>query len=243
MSLPANAQTKARGQASPASARRHARVLLIDDDADTRELLAVVLAQDGCDITQAGDVASGLGHLRQGGFQLVITDYELPDGSGGELLGQAARERLLRDCAVLVVTGHPDPENLGEVPVIPKPFDPQSLRKQVRHILEGAAPAAAPAPRTEGIELVLYVAHGSPASKLAERNARRILDTLPASAARLEVRDVAAHPREAERDRILFAPTLVARCRPPVWMVGSLRNPAALLGLLSVCGAHTGRAT
>ena len=222
---------------SPAELQEKVRVLLVDDDADIRDLLAVVLEQDGCAITQAGDVATALRLLRAGGFKLLITDYELPDGSGGQLLGQAARERLLQDCAVLVVTGYPDPEDVGAAPVIAKPFDPDALRKQVRHILERAAPAAAsPAAAVGGIELVLYVARNSPASKLAERNARRILQDVPAGTGHLVIRDVAEHPQEAERDRILFVPTLVARCTPPVWVVGSLKNRAALLGVLSLCG-------
>ena len=46
------------------------------------------------------------------------------------------------------------------------------------------------------------------------------------------------------RRLLLFVPTLVARCTPPVWVVGSLKNRAALLGILSLCGApDTGRAT
>jgi DNA-binding response OmpR family regulator len=213
-----------------------ARVLLVDDDADLRELLAVALSRDGWDTAQAGDAEGGLSLLRRGGFDLVITDYELPDKTGGQLLAEAARERLLGGCAVLVVTGHPDPEDVGEAPVIRKPFDVDALRKQVRHILERSA-RPAPVPGGPGLELVLYVARGSPTSRIAERNVRRILESSAAGRARLEVRDVADHPTEAERDRILFVPTLVARCAPPIWMVGSLKNPAALLGVLAICGA------
>jgi DNA-binding response OmpR family regulator len=212
-----------------------ARVLLVDDDADLRELLALALSRDGWDTTQAGDAETGLNLLRQSGFDLVITDYELPDKTGGQLLLQAARERLLGRCAVLVVTGHPDPADVGSAPVIHKPFDIDALRAQVRHILEQSPRPAPAAPGGPGVELVLYVARGSPASRLAERNVRRILEGSAAGHARLEVRDVAEHPAEAEADRILFVPTLVARCTPPVWMVGSLKNPAALLGVLALC--------
>jgi DNA-binding response OmpR family regulator len=220
---------------------RPARILLVDDDGDTREMLAVVLAREGWEVRQADDVGAGLRHLREGGFDVLITDYELPDGTGGQLLMDAARERLLRHCAVLVLTGHPDPADVGGVPVIRKPFDPDALRKQVRGIL--ARPPASPMPEetaSAAIELVLYVARESPASRLAERNVRKILERSPPGTARLEVRDVAEHPAEAEEDRILFVPTLVARCAPPVWMVGNLRDPAALLGVLALCGAGGG---
>jgi DNA-binding response OmpR family regulator len=226
-----------RKHAASSAVSPSARVLLVDDDADTREMVAVALARDGWQVSQAGDAETGLRLLREGGFRLVITDYELPDHTGGELLTEAARERLLQSCAVLVVTGHPDPADVGAAPVIRKPFDIEALRRQVKSILAPAkAPAATPAAGA-GIELVLYISRGSPASKLAERNARRILERQKGGAARLEVRDVAEHPQEAERDRILFVPTLLARCAPPIWVVGNLRDPSALLGILSLCGA------
>jgi DNA-binding response OmpR family regulator len=213
------------------------RILLVDDDADTRELMAIGLSRDGWRVSQAGDAESGLGLLREGGCHLLITDYELPDHTGGHLLAVAARERLLSSCAVLVVTGHPDPEDVGSAPVIRKPFDLDALRQQVKGILDRTnAPVPDAKATGAAVELVLYVARGSPASRLAERNARRILER-DGAAATLEVRDVAEHPVEAERDRILFVPTLVARCAPPVWLVGSLRDPRALLAILSLCSA------
>jgi DNA-binding response OmpR family regulator len=215
------------------------RILVVDDDDDLREVLALSLSQDGYDIRQAGGTEAALGALRQGGFDLLITDYELPDGTGAQLLRTAAGERLLRDCAVLVVTGHPEPEGVGAAPVISKPFDLDALRRQVRHIVErSAVPDAAASPSApQGIDLVLYVTHGSPPSKIAERNLRQILERASGAAVHLEVRDVGQRPRDAERDRILFVPTLVVRCSPPVWVVGALRNPAALLGILALCCA------
>jgi len=236
-----------------ASTTTTGRILVVDDDEDLRDLLVLALGQDGWHIDQAADAQQALAHLRRGGFNLVITDYDLPGRTGGQMLAEAARERLLSNCAVLVVTGHPNPGDVGESPVITKPFDLDVLRRQVRRILETAETAASPAtvppaakpkaPATApaaapaaGVELVLYVARPSTASRLAERNLRRILEGLPGGAARLTVRDVADHPKEAERDRILFAPTLVVRCATPMWVVGNLRNPAALIGILDLCG-------
>jgi|KBSSwiStaDraftv2_1062776.scaffolds.fasta_scaffold15992_4 DNA-binding response OmpR family regulator len=229
-------------RAAPSAAASPARILLVDDDADTRELMATALSRDGWQVSQAGDADGGLRLLREGGFRLVISDYELPDQTGAQLLGAAAGEGLLQSCAVLVVTGHPDPADVGSAPVIRKPFDIDALRRQVKGILDTSkAPAAPPRPAAAGIELVLYVARGSPPSKVAERNARRILERHGDGAAALEVRDVAQHPEEAERDRILFVPTLVVRCSPPIWLVGNLKDPSALLGILSLCCAPATR--
>ena len=222
-------------QPAVSAAPKPARILLVDDDADTRELVALALSRDGWRVRQAGDAQSGLTLLRQGGFHLLITDYELPDHTGGQLLAMAARERLLSSCAVLVVTGHPGPEDVGTAPIIRKPFDIDALRQQVRSILDRPEPPVPHArPTGPTVALVLYVARDSPASRLAERNARRILERHGA-AATLEIRDVAEHAEEAEADRIRFVPTLVARCEPPVWLVGSLRDPKALLGILALC--------
>ena len=234
-------QKQSRVRARTAAPTARPRILVVDDDADLRDLLVLALGQDGWQIDQAKDAHEALALLRRGGFSLVITDYDLPGRTGGQMLAEAAKERLLRDCAVLVVTGHPDPGDVGEAPVIAKPFDLDVLRRQVRHILErtkakAPVPAAATQAQPAGVELVLYVARSSTASRLAHRNLRRILDGLPAGMARLTIRDVAEHPREAERDRILFAPTLVVRCAAPIWVVGNLRNPAALVGILDLCG-------
>jgi DNA-binding response OmpR family regulator len=217
------------------------RVLLVDDDDDTRDLLRFVLAQDGYLVDDVQNAESALEHLRKGGYRLVVTDYDLPGKTGAQLLRQATLERLLEGCAVLVVTAHSDPEDVGAAPVIHKPLDVEAFRRQVRGILEahGAAPvsagkgaAAAGAPVT----IVLYVHRGTPPSRRAERNARQILGRIGEAKVRFELRDVAEHEREAEADRIVFVPTVVVKCNPPAWIVGDLRQPNALLDVLCMCG-------
>src|SRR5712691_5941251 len=153
------------------------RVLLVDDD-DARDLLRFVLVQDGYLVDDVQHPESALEHLRKGGYRLVVTDYDLPGKTGAQLLRQATRERLLEGCAVLVVTAHSDPEDVGTAPVIHKPLDVEAFRRQVRGILEThgsapvsggkGAPAGAPA-----VTIVLYVHRDTPASRRAERNARQ----------------------------------------------------------------------
>jgi DNA-binding response OmpR family regulator len=217
------------------------RVLLVDDDDDTRDLLRFVLVQDGYLVDDVQHPESALEHLRKGGYRLVVTDYDLPGKTGAQLLRQATRERLLEGCAVLVVTAHSDPEDVGTAPVIHKPLDVEAFRRQVRGILEThgsapvsggkGAPAGAPA-----VTIVLYVHRDTPASRRAERNARQILGRIGEASVRFELRDVAEHQSEAEADRIVFVPTVVVKCTPPVWIVGDLRQPHALFDVLCMCG-------
>jgi len=217
------------------------RVLLVDDDDDTRDLLRFVLAQDGYLVEDVQNAESALEHLRQGSYRLVVTDYDLPGKTGAQLLRQATLERLLEGCAVLVVTAHSDPADVGEAPVIHKPLDVEAFRRQVRGILEthGSASVSAGKGAPAGaaaVTIVLYVHRDTPPSRRAERNAREILGRIGEAGVRFELRDVAEHPSEAEADRIVFVPTIVVKCHPPVWIVGDLRQPQALFDVLCLCG-------
>src|SRR5258708_37329871 len=76
------------------------RVLLVDDDDDTRDLLRFVLVQDGYLVDDGQHPQSALEHLRKGGYRLVVTDYDPPGKTGGPLPQQPPRERPLVGCAV-----------------------------------------------------------------------------------------------------------------------------------------------
>ena len=62
------------------------RILLVEDDADTRRILARLLRGRGCDVTTAGGVAEAVGFADQSSFDLLISDLGLPDGTGNDLL-------------------------------------------------------------------------------------------------------------------------------------------------------------
>lgn len=60
-------------------------VLCVDDNADTLELLKVILMQEGYRVITTQSKNSGLIKARSGIFNLFILDVNLPDGSGIEL--------------------------------------------------------------------------------------------------------------------------------------------------------------
>jgi len=62
------------------------KILIIDDDSTLRAMLAEYLAQLGFDIAQAEDGNSGIRLIREQEFDLVVTDNQMPDGSGFEVL-------------------------------------------------------------------------------------------------------------------------------------------------------------
>ena len=58
------------------------RILLVEDERTTRDLLANVLLAEGYRVDVAKTVAEAMSFLRVGSYALVLTDWRLPDGDG-----------------------------------------------------------------------------------------------------------------------------------------------------------------
>ncbi|HUJ26175.1 MAG TPA: response regulator [Myxococcales bacterium] len=65
------------------------RVLIVEDDADTREALFAALEDAGFCVEQVSDGTSGLSRLAQGGVHVVLLDMHLPDMTGEEFAEKA----------------------------------------------------------------------------------------------------------------------------------------------------------
>lgn len=84
------------------------RVLVVEDEAFVREVLAEVLASEGFEVTEAacGDEAAGLID-QPDAFDLLLTDVHMPGRLDG--LAVAARARAKQpDLPIVVVTGRPE---------------------------------------------------------------------------------------------------------------------------------------
>ena len=79
-----------------------ARTLLVEDDPDVRPLLEHILLVEGHHVTMAESVAVGRSLLGSQPYDLLITDVNLPDGSGLSLADQA----IAAGIKTLVLTGH-----------------------------------------------------------------------------------------------------------------------------------------
>jgi CheY-like chemotaxis protein len=80
-------------------------VLLIDDDADSRELLGVLLEHAGHDVIQAGTAREGLDLLLAHRPRAAIVDIGLPDMSGLELARRARSELGPDGTKLIALTG------------------------------------------------------------------------------------------------------------------------------------------
>jgi two-component system chemotaxis response regulator CheY len=226
------------------------RILLVEDDEDTRQLLAVALEGQAYAVEQAADAEKGLKALRAGRFDLVLTDYDLPGKTGAAMLREAQAAALLGGAATLVVTAHPDPEGVEETPLVRKPLDLGKFLLQVRSIFDSGPPratraadrsgAGATAPEKveeERIELRLYVSPSSAPSMKARRNMEKLLRDFRPARILFEVFDLSREAERAEEDKVVFTPTLVKRGpEPRAWIVGDLSDPRVVTDLLHMCG-------
>ena len=78
------------------------RILLVEDDRNTLEGLAEILSMEKYEVTKAPDGHTALKELRNGNFDVMLTDLLLPDFDGLELANQAWREQ--GDLTVVMMT-------------------------------------------------------------------------------------------------------------------------------------------
>ncbi len=124
-----------------------ARLLLVEDDLDNRDLTRELLEYAGHTVVATGSGAEALAAVGAGAFALVITDVGLPDISGVDL----AREIRARqpDIGVVLLTGYTLPSTtLPDAEVLEKPVEPDVLERIVQKVLArvGGASADRPAP-------------------------------------------------------------------------------------------------
>jgi PAS domain S-box-containing protein len=94
--------------ASPAASTspRLGRILIVDDDDNLRELVSLTLRKAGHDCRTARGGVEGLSALCSEDFAVVLTDLEMPDLNGKELL--AAMKEAGIEATTIVLTGHGD---------------------------------------------------------------------------------------------------------------------------------------
>ena len=125
------------------------RLLVVDDEPDLRTLYELTLLREGYDVESAGGVEEAWALLQQrgpGGYQLVITDMRMPDGTGLDLLRRI--DESGRHEKAVVITAYGSPENAvealkaGAYDYLTKPVDLRQFRAVVASAL-GRTPGAA----------------------------------------------------------------------------------------------------
>jgi DNA-binding response OmpR family regulator len=80
-------------------------VLVVEDDSETREVIAAALTAEGLPVVAVGRVAAARQALRAGGVAAAVLDVFLPDGNGIELCRQWRRAGVAVPILVLTARG------------------------------------------------------------------------------------------------------------------------------------------
>jgi CheY-like chemotaxis protein len=78
------------------------RILLIEDEATSRELLSYVLTSAGYEVDAVDSAAAALTRLEATDYKVVVADWLLPDGNGIDLADRAAQ----RGAKTFIVSGY-----------------------------------------------------------------------------------------------------------------------------------------
>lgn len=116
-------------------------VLVVDDLADLRALVAKFLHQAGYRTIQAANGREGLQRAREEQPELIVTDWMMPEMSGSELIEAVKADDTLRSVPVVLLTAKSDEESklmgtqLGADAFLGKPFNAQELTSIVKNLL------------------------------------------------------------------------------------------------------------
>ena len=126
-------------------------ILIVEDDPEVRELLQLLLKDEGHRTATAHDGAAALELVRQGTIRpdLILTDYNLPNGMDGLQVATKLRDMLGRQVPVIVITGDISTGPLREAALqnlvkLNKPVKLQELTQAIQLFLVISQPAAQP---------------------------------------------------------------------------------------------------
>jgi two-component system chemotaxis response regulator CheY len=119
------------------------RILIVDDFSTMRRIIRGLLKEIGyLNSEEAEDGVAALDALRNAEFDFVISDINMPNMNGFELLAEIKKDETLRHLPVLMVTAEARKEDIvraaqeGAAGYIVKPFTKATLEEKVAKILQ-----------------------------------------------------------------------------------------------------------
>ncbi len=122
-----------------------ATVLVVDDDRDIRELVAMKLRFDGIEVLAASNGRDALEVLGENKVDLVVLDLMMPVMDGIETCRQIRASKEWKDLPVIMLTARAQSDvvelgfDVGATDYVIKPFSPRELLSRVRATLARSA--------------------------------------------------------------------------------------------------------
>jgi len=122
------------------------KILVVDDFSTMRRIVKNLLKQLGYEnIEEAEDGAQAYSKLKNGGFGFVVSDWNMPNMDGLDLLKKVRSDPELKDLPILMVTAEAEKEKVitaiqaGVNNYIVKPFTGEVLKEKMDKIFERLA--------------------------------------------------------------------------------------------------------
>ncbi|MET0519588.1 MAG: response regulator [Burkholderiaceae bacterium] len=124
----------------PAAPPEPASLLLVDDSAVARAKLSRLFAGAGYRVTLASDGIEALARLAEAHFDVMITDLEMPNKDGFELIAAVQGALETEDLPVIAITGHDEMQARvhqvqGLYGIFKKPWNDRDLLKRVEALV------------------------------------------------------------------------------------------------------------
>lgn len=118
------------------------KILHVDDEADTREIVKKILEDEGFEVTGTKSAKETLGKIKTDGFGLIILDIMMSDMSGWDLFTQIAKidpSAKVIFLSILEISKEriKQIKKRGARDYITKPFDNEDFVKRVKKAIEG----------------------------------------------------------------------------------------------------------
>ena len=131
------------------------RILIVEDSVSMRTFVRSALESDprsatGIDVVEASSGFEALRLLPRGPYDLVITDINMPDINGLELISFIRKSELHRETPVLIISTQSSERDrargllLGANGYLTKPFSPEALQSEAWRFLSGVPAEAKP---------------------------------------------------------------------------------------------------
>ena len=124
-------------------ADKNMRFLVVDDFPTMRRIVRSLLKELGfTNVEEAEDGQDALNKLRAGNFEFVVSDWNMPNLDGLEMLKEIRQDNALKDLPVLMVTAEAKKENIiaaaqaGANGYVVKPFTAATLEEKLNKIFE-----------------------------------------------------------------------------------------------------------
>ncbi|CAB3778595.1 chemotaxis response regulator CheY [Pararobbsia alpina] len=125
---------------------KNMRILVVDDFPTMRRIVRNLLKELGfSNVDEAEDGAAGLAKLKAGGFEFVVSDWNMPNMDGLTMLKEIRADAALAGLPVLMVTAEAKKENIiaaaqaGANGYVVKPFTAATLDEKLQKILDKMA--------------------------------------------------------------------------------------------------------